>query len=129
VIPKERGKGYCTEAVRMMVDYLFLSKDLSCVQAMADVRNMASERVLEKAGFHKEGTIRKRFFIRGEWTDNAVYSILKEEWKEPRILTRTWRLKRLFLSLTYGILDELISMEHTVRVVIYSEDGIIMERE
>jgi RimJ/RimL family protein N-acetyltransferase len=89
LIPNERGKGYCTEAVRMTVDYLFLSKELACIQAMADVRNVVSQRVLEKAGFQKEGTIRKRFFIRGEWTDNSVYSILREEWKEPKILTRT----------------------------------------
>ena len=89
LIPNERGKGYCTEAVRMIVDYLFLSKELACIQAMADVRNVVSQRVLEKAGFQKEGTIRKRFFIRGEWTDNSVYSILREEWKEPKILTRT----------------------------------------
>jgi ribosomal-protein-alanine N-acetyltransferase len=73
----------------MIVDYLFLTKDLACVQAMADVRNIASQRVLEKADFRKEGTIRKRFFIRGQWTDNSVYSILKEEWKEPKILTKT----------------------------------------
>lgn len=72
----------------MIVDYLFLTKDLACVQAMADVRNVASQRVLEKADFRKEGTIRKRFFIRGQWTDNSVYSILKEEWKEPKILSR-----------------------------------------
>jgi ribosomal-protein-alanine N-acetyltransferase len=87
--PKERRKGYCTEAVRMILDYLFLSKDLACIQAMVDVRNVASQKVLEKAGFRKEGIIRKRFFIRGIWTDNAVYSILREEWKEPKILTRT----------------------------------------
>jgi len=88
MIPKERGKGYCTEAVMIMVDYLFLSKDLSCIQAMTDVRNLASQKVLEKVGFQKEGIIRKRFFIRGVWTDNTVYSILREEWKGPKILTR-----------------------------------------
>jgi RimJ/RimL family protein N-acetyltransferase len=89
LIPNERGKGYCTEAVRMIVDYLFLTKELVCIQAMADVRNVASQRVLEKANFQKEGIIRKRFFLRGEWTDNSVYSILREEWKEPKILTKT----------------------------------------
>ena len=77
LIPNERGKGYCTEAVRMIVDYLFLTKELVCIQAMVDVRNVASQRVLEKASFRKEGTIRKRFFLRGEWTDNSVYSILR----------------------------------------------------
>jgi RimJ/RimL family protein N-acetyltransferase len=43
---------------------------------------------LEKAGFKKDGTMRK-YFLRGELKDVYVYSILREEWKEPRILTRT----------------------------------------
>ena len=87
--PTERGKGYCTEAVRIMLDYLFLSKDVARVQACTDLRNLASQKVLEKAGFKKEGTMRKYLFIRGEWRDACLYSILREEWKEPKILTRT----------------------------------------
>jgi ribosomal-protein-alanine N-acetyltransferase len=71
-----------------MVDYLFLSKEVACIQAIIDERNTASKKVLEHAGFQKEGTIRKRFSIRGEWRDGVVYSILREEWKEPRILTK-----------------------------------------
>jgi RimJ/RimL family protein N-acetyltransferase len=53
------------------------------------VRNFASQKVLEKAGFKKEGTIRKSAFIKGEWRDGCLYSILREEWKGPKILTRT----------------------------------------
>jgi RimJ/RimL family protein N-acetyltransferase len=44
---------------------------------------------LEKTGFKKEGLIRKAAFIRGDWRDLFIYSILREEWKEPKILTRT----------------------------------------
>jgi ribosomal-protein-alanine N-acetyltransferase len=87
--PNERGKGYGTEAVQLMVDYLFLSKDLARIQAIANVRNKASQRVLEKAGFQREGTIRKCLFNRGELRDYYLYSILREEWKEPKILTKT----------------------------------------
>jgi ribosomal-protein-alanine N-acetyltransferase len=50
---------------------------------------VASQKVLEKNGFKKEGTIRKEEFVRGEWRDKYLYSILREEWKEPRILTKT----------------------------------------
>ena len=89
MVPSERGRGYCTEAVRMMIDYLFLSRNIVRIQAHTDVKNMGSQRVLEKAGFSKEGILRKSLFIRGEWRDNTVYSILREEWKEPRILTKT----------------------------------------
>ncbi|MGD0477652.1 MAG: GNAT family protein [Nitrososphaerales archaeon] len=85
-VPAERGKGYCTEAATIMVDYLFLSKDVGRIQAMTDQRNVASQRVLEKVGFKKEGTLRKGLFARGEWRDACVFSILREEWKAPRIL-------------------------------------------
>jgi len=89
LVPSERGKDYCTEAVNIMVDYLFFSKETRRIQAQTDLRNVASQKVLEKVGFKKEGTLRKNFFVRGEWRDAYLYSILREEWKEPRILTKT----------------------------------------
>jgi len=89
LLPSERGKGYCTEATKIMVDYLFLSKDIRCIQATTDLGNVASQRVLEKAGFGKEGILRKRFFSNGGWQDTVMFSILKEEWKHPRVLTIT----------------------------------------
>ena len=89
LIPSERRKGYCTEAVNIMVDYLFLSKEIVRIQARIDPRNVASQKVLEKNGFKKEGTIRKSSFAKGEWRDRLLYSILREEWKEPKILTKT----------------------------------------
>ena len=89
LLPSERGKGYGTEATIIMVDYLFLSKDIVRVQAHTDVRNEGSQKVLGKAGFKKEGVVRKSLFARGEWRDFYLYSILREEWKEPKILTKT----------------------------------------
>jgi len=89
LVPSERGKGYGAEAVKIMVDYLFLSKEVMRIQAQTDLRNEASQKVLEKAGFKKEGTLRRNFFIRGELRDEYLYSILREEWKTPKILTKT----------------------------------------
>ena len=88
LLPQEMGKGYGTEAVQLIVDYLFLSKDIMRIQATTDERNKASQRVLEKAGFKKEGIIRKSGFMRGEWVNDILYSILREEWKQPIILTK-----------------------------------------
>ena len=88
LVPNGRRKGYCTEAVKIIVDYLFLSKNIVRVYALFNVSNTASQRVLEKAGFKKDGVVRKSEFIRGEWRDRHLYSILREEWKEPKILTR-----------------------------------------
>jgi ribosomal-protein-alanine N-acetyltransferase len=88
LLPSERGKGYCSEAVMIMVDYLFLSKDIPRIQAHTDARNVPAQKVLEKAGFKKEGTFRKEYFVRGEWRDSCIFAILREDWKEPKILTR-----------------------------------------
>jgi RimJ/RimL family protein N-acetyltransferase len=89
LIPTERGKGYCTGAVKILVDYLFLSGDLVRIQACTDARNLASQKVLENAGFKKEGTMRKYLFIRGQPRDACLFSILREEWKEPIVLPKT----------------------------------------
>ena len=89
VVPGERRKGYCTEAAQLMVDYLFLSKDIARIQATTHVRNEVSQKVLQKVGFRREGTLRKAIQVRGENTDLVMFSIIREEWKEPRILTKT----------------------------------------
>jgi aminoglycoside 6'-N-acetyltransferase len=89
IVPEERNKGYCTEAVQILTDYLFLTKDIARVQATIDEENLGSKRVLEKIGFKKEGTLRKALWNgAGRWADGCIYSILREEWKEPRILTK-----------------------------------------
>lgn len=86
LVKEERGKGYGSEAVQMIVDYLFLHKNIVRVQAEAHPDNKASQRVLEKAGFTFEGRIRKSFFSRGVYRDTAMYSILRDEWKSPKVL-------------------------------------------
>ncbi len=87
IVPNERRKGYISEAIQIMVDYLFLSKNIVRIQAKADTENVASWRALEKNGFSKEGILRKTCYCRGVWRDDCMYSILREEWKEPKILS------------------------------------------
>lgn len=48
--------------------------------------NIGSQKVLEKAGFIKEGIVRKMMFNKVDWRDCILFSILREEWKEPQIL-------------------------------------------
>ena len=86
ILPEERRKGYCTEAVKILVDFLFLSKDIVRIESEVNPENVNSWKVLENAGFTREGIRRRSFFARGKWRDDAIYSILREEWKEPKIL-------------------------------------------
>ncbi|HXX88579.1 MAG TPA: GNAT family protein [Candidatus Acidoferrum sp.] len=89
IVPSETGKGYGTEAVQLIVDYLFLSQNIQRIQAITDTRNKPSQRVLEKSGFQREGTIRNSGYVRGILVKAYLYSIIREEWKEPKILTKT----------------------------------------
>ncbi len=52
--------------------------------------------------------MRKEMFIWGKWADGYLYSILREEWKEPKILTRTEEVERFCLLLTYRAMIELL---------------------
>ncbi len=89
IVPNERNKGYAKEAIKVIVDYLFLSRSIVRIQAKADLENVASWKALEQTGFKREGILRKTFYCRGEWRDDCMYSILREEWKERKILTVT----------------------------------------
>jgi ribosomal-protein-alanine N-acetyltransferase len=89
LVSSERGKGFGTETARILVDYVFLSKDIVRIQAGTHIENKASQKVLEKAGFTREGIVRKEMFVRRKWADFYRYSILREEWKTSKILTRT----------------------------------------
>jgi RimJ/RimL family protein N-acetyltransferase len=80
--PDHRGKGYATEAVKLLVDHLFKTKDIFRIQAECNPENYASVRVLEKAGFTYEGLKRKAVLIQGVYMDGALYSILRDEWEK-----------------------------------------------
>ncbi len=86
MVLSERKKGYCSEAVKLFIDFLFLSQAIKRIQATTDIRNQASRKVLEKAGFTKEGTMRKALYMKGDWVDISLFSILRDEWKESKIL-------------------------------------------
>ena len=86
LVPTARGAGRGTEVVQLIVDYLFLHKDIGRIQAETHPANAASRRVLEKADFSFEGLIRRSCFSRGVWRDTAMHSLLRDEWASPRIL-------------------------------------------
>jgi RimJ/RimL family protein N-acetyltransferase len=52
IAPSERGKGYCTEATQLMVDYLFLSKDVSRIQAATSYRKQRFTKGVGKSRLH-----------------------------------------------------------------------------
>jgi RimJ/RimL family protein N-acetyltransferase len=78
--PAYQGKGYATEAVRGLLDHLFTVKNLHKVSAECDARNTSSARLLERVGFQREGLRRSHTWIKGEWTDDLLYGVLRSDY-------------------------------------------------
>jgi ribosomal-protein-alanine N-acetyltransferase len=70
------GKGYMTEAVRLTVTFAFECLKLHRLEASVMPHNIGSIKVLEKAGFHKEGVAQKSVKINGKWEDHQVLAII-----------------------------------------------------
>jgi aminoglycoside 6'-N-acetyltransferase len=84
--PEERRKGYTTDAARLVVDYLFTTnKETERIEALTEAGNIASQRVLEKNGFKREGEMRKRALNNGQCRDEYMYGLLREEWRSDDI--------------------------------------------
>jgi RimJ/RimL family protein N-acetyltransferase len=82
--PDHQGQGYAVEAVNALVGWLFGRKRVHRIAATIDPRNLASARVLERCGFEYVGTARSAALSRGEWTDDARFSLLEADWKAWR---------------------------------------------
>jgi len=75
------GRGYISEATRLLVDYLFHAYPYHRLELLMDPHNTASERIAQKNGFTQEGLIRQAFFINGIMRDAKMYSLLRPEWQ------------------------------------------------
>ncbi len=73
------GHGYVTEAVQLLVDYLFAAKKQHRIQLVIVPENAASRRIAEKCGFVLEGTARGAFFNDGRNQDVLIYSLLRTD--------------------------------------------------
>lgn len=74
------GKGIATAAVRLLVEKVFCETNLRKLLAYVHEENIASCRVLEKAGFQEEGLLREHYVIRGTPVNEVLYRLLKREW-------------------------------------------------
>ncbi|XP_054822640.1 uncharacterized protein LOC129320962 [Prosopis cineraria] len=74
------GKGIATKVVKQVMEMAFVElPDLERLEALVDVENVASQRVLEKAGFQREGILRKFLFMKGKSRDMVMFSVISDE--------------------------------------------------
>ncbi|KAK8308324.1 hypothetical protein V6Z12_D02G050000 [Gossypium hirsutum] len=76
------GKGIVTRAVKMVVETIFVEwPHLERLEALVDVENVGSQRVLEKAGFQREGVLRKYLIVKGRSRDRVMFSFLSTDYQ------------------------------------------------
>jgi ribosomal-protein-alanine N-acetyltransferase len=77
---RHQGQGLMTEAVRAATTFAFGAAALHRVQAAVMPSNKASLRVLEKAGYRREGSAARYLCIAGAWEDHVLFAVTAEEW-------------------------------------------------
>jgi RimJ/RimL family protein N-acetyltransferase len=83
--PDSGGKGYATEAVHAMLHLAFDDLRLHRLLARTDARNVASGNVARRLGMRQEAHLLENEWLKGEWTDEIDFGLLRSEWdsREP----------------------------------------------
>jgi ribosomal-protein-alanine N-acetyltransferase len=78
------GRGHATSAARLICEFAFDHAGLHRVQPAVIPRNVRSIRVVEKAGFRREGRALKYLNIAGNWEDHDIFALTGEDWEARR---------------------------------------------
>lgn len=79
------NKGYMSEAVVGILPEVFNEQGFHRLEAACLPHNIASVRVLEKAGFQREGYAREYLKIAGKWQDHLLFAILESDYKRTKL--------------------------------------------
>ena len=74
------GKGYGTEALKMLLEYAFLELNLHRVSLRVFSFNESAIHIYNKIGFRKEGIMRESIYRNGKWHDIIIMGVLKREY-------------------------------------------------
>ena len=80
LLPEYHGEGYATEAMTLFLDHIFDARSVRGVEAHVFAHNDSSRALLDRLGFALEGTLRQNNFVEGEYRDEYVYGLLRDEW-------------------------------------------------
>jgi RimJ/RimL family protein N-acetyltransferase len=79
--PAYHGRGLATETARALLRLGFEGLGLHRIVARCDARNVPSWRVMERIGMRREAHLVRNEFLKGEWSDELIYAILRSEWE------------------------------------------------
>ncbi len=74
-------KGYATEGVSKVIDFIFNTLNKHRITASIDPGNKNSLQLVKRLGFRKEAHFVKSLYFKGQWVDDIIYAMLSEEWE------------------------------------------------
>ncbi len=81
IAPEFQKQGYATEALRALLDYLFVRLNKHRVFGSVDPRNHSSMALQRRVGMRQEAHFVQSLWFRGEWVDDVIFAMLGSEWK------------------------------------------------
>lgn len=82
IAPAHQGAGYASEALRAVIDLLFVDHEAHRVVMQGDARNESVLRLMGRLGLRHEGSILEGDWFKGEWTTLERFALLRREWRE-----------------------------------------------
>jgi aminoglycoside 6'-N-acetyltransferase len=79
-----QGQGFAAEAVKRLLEALFIDLKLHRIFANVDPANIGSINLLTRLGFSCEGCFHQSLWLKGVWVDEQWYALLREEWLAAR---------------------------------------------
>ncbi|PZS33880.1 MAG: GNAT family N-acetyltransferase [Pseudonocardiales bacterium] len=80
LLPEARGQGYGTDALRVLVGFLFKARNLQRLHLETLASNAAAIASYAKVGFVREGVLRSHAFADGKYVDTVMMGLLRSEW-------------------------------------------------
>lgn len=75
-----QNKGYATESVKKVIDYLFKDLNKHRIITSIDPDNKNAIRLIERIGFRKEAHFIESLLINGKWVDDMIYALIEKDW-------------------------------------------------
>lgn len=77
-----QNKGYATESIKKVIEYLFKDLKKHRIITSVDPDNINSIRLVARIGFRKEGYFVESLFIHGKWVDDLIYAMIEKDWEK-----------------------------------------------
>lgn len=103
-----KGKGVATKATELLLEYAFRDLHLQRVYLYTETANIPAQKLIEKAGFCREGMMKSDLYSKGRFVDRFVYGITKDMFLKNKEMTAIQYLGKKYQNYLYIKRDDLI---------------------